>query len=234
MVIGWEGVGKVVYTIYSFLCHQLPQRSYFFFGPKISYSIPEIQAVWKDSFDPLILRQFTGNSQMGWKVAWSDRMVSIYGSIWLAGLLWWPIRKRIKSLPWWGLLLFILPMAVDGTSHLISDLFGIGQGYRDNNLWLAALTGNIFPVSFYAGDAWGSFNAWMRLITGVLFGIGLVWFGFPFLEQAFENTVQTIQAKVELQKVWQSQEEERYEMFVCIAREGKQGLKNSDPSLHNL
>lgn len=221
MFIGWAGLGKAIYTIYSFLCHQLPERSYFLFGPKISYSIPEIQAAWKNTLNPIILRQFTGNPEMGWKVAWSDRMVSMYVSTWLFGLLWWPLRKRIKGLPWWGLLLFLLPMGVDGTSHLISDLFGLGLGFRDSNVWLAQLTGGIFPAYFYAGDAWGSFNAWMRFLTGIFFGIGVVWFGFPFLDQAFEDIAQSLQLKAKRLDDMQSRLDESYQMLIRIAQESK-------------
>lgn len=196
MQLGWSGPARVIYIIYSFLCHQLPQRSYFLFGPKITYSLPEIQAAWQNTLDPLILRQFIGNPEMGWKVAWSDRMVSMFASLWLFGLLWWPLRRRLKPLPWWGLILLLLPMALDGASHFVSDLYGIGQGFRDSNLWLAALTGNAFSSSFYAGDAWGSFNALMRLLTGVLFGLGVVWFGFPYLDAAFSQQARFIETRV--------------------------------------
>ena len=188
MHIGWYGAGNALYFVYSFLCHQLPERSYFLFGSKISYTIPEIQAAWQDTLNPLILRQFIGNALMGWKVAWSDRMVSMFTGIWVLGLLWWPARKRIKPLPFWGLLLLIHPLALDGTTHLISDFAGIGLGFRSTNLWLSSLTHNIFAPTFYAGDAWGSFNAWMRLMTGLSFSLGVVWFGFPYLDAAFGNT----------------------------------------------
>ena len=187
MQAGWSGPARVIYLIYSFLCHQLPQRSYFLFGSKVTYSLAEVQAAWRNTINPLVLRQFIGNAEMGWKVAWSDRMVSMFTSLWLFGWLWWPLRRRLKALPWWGLVLFLLPMAVDGTSHLISDLAGIGQGFRDSNLWLAALTNHTFSPGFYAGDAWGSFNSLIRLLTGVLFGAGVVWFGFPFLDELFNQ-----------------------------------------------
>ena len=185
MAIGWSGAGKAIYFIYSFLCHQLPERSYFLFGPKITYSLPEIQAAWQNTTNPLILRQFVGNAQMGWKVAWSDRMISMFSSLWLFGLLWYPFHRRLPQLSIWGLFLFLLPMALDGTSHLISDFWGIGQGFRDTNLWLATLTGHVFPPVFYAGDAWGSFNSIMRLGTGILFGLGIVWFAFPYVDESF-------------------------------------------------
>lgn len=187
MAIGWSSMGKTIYFIYSFLCHQLPERSYFLFGPKFTYSLPEIQAAWRNTTNPLILRQFIGNPEMGWKIAWSDRMVSMFTSTWIFGLLWYPLRRHFPKLPLWGLGLFLLPMLLDGTSHLISDFWGIGQGFRDTNLWLAVLTNHIFPAAFYAGDAWGSFNALMRLLTGVSFGFGIVWFGFPYLNDSFSG-----------------------------------------------
>ncbi len=187
MHIGWSAPARVIYFMYSWLCHQLPERSFFFFGSRLTYSLVEVQQAWRPTFDPVVLRQFIGNPQMGWKMAWSDRMVSMFTGLWLIGWLWWPLRKRLKVLPWWGLALFLLPMAVDGMSHLVSDLAGIGQGFRDSNLWLAAITGHIFPVSFYAGDAWGSFNSLIRLLTGILFALGVVWYTYPHFEAAISS-----------------------------------------------
>ncbi len=181
MHAGWTGAGKTVYFIYSFFCHQLPERSFFLFGQKSMYSLPEIQAAWQNTANPMVLRQFTGNSSMGWKIAWSDRMISFYTSVWLFALLWFPFRRRIKSLPWWGFALLLLPMVIDGGSHAVSDLAGIGQGFRDTNSWLAILTSNSLPGSFYAGDALGSFNSLMRFFTGILAGLAIVWLVFPYL-----------------------------------------------------
>ncbi len=192
MHAGWDGAARVIYFIYSWLCHQLPQRSFFLFGSKFTFSLAEVQNAWQNTLRPEILRQFIGNSQMGWKVAWSDRMVSMFTSLWLFGILWWLVRRRLKPLPWWGLLLFLLPMAVDGTSHFFSDLSGIGQGFRNGNMWLAVLTHHIFPLPFYSGDAWGSFNSLMRLLTGFLFGLGIVWYTYPYLDKAFTSQDQSI------------------------------------------
>jgi uncharacterized membrane protein len=195
MNIGWIGAGKTIYMVYSFLCHQLPQRSYFLFGPKISYSLNEIHSVWSNSNTPAILRQFIGNAQVGWKVAWSDRMISMYSSLWIFGIVWGTIRKKARHLPLWGFLIFLLPMIIDGFSHLFSDFAGLGQGFRDSNIWLVVLTKGVFSTSFYVGDAWGSFNAWMRLISGVTFGIGIVWFGFPYVESEFSDIREAIESK---------------------------------------
>ena len=187
MRLGWDGPANAIYFIYSFFCHQLPERSYFFFGSKVSYPLPEIQAAWMDTINPLLLRKFIGTAEMGWKVAWSDRMISFYGGVWLFALVWYQLRRRMKGLSPLLLALFLLPMAIDGGTHFISDLAGIGQGFRDTNLWLATLTNNSFPALFYAGDALGSFNSWMRIITGLFAGLGLVWFAFPYIAEAFSS-----------------------------------------------
>lgn len=183
MHMGWTGAGKAVYFIYSFFCHQLPERSFFWFGEKTMYSLGEIQSAWQNTANPLILRRFIGNEAMGWKVAWSDRMISFYTSVWLFAVLWHPFRRRIKPLPWWGFVFLLLPIALDGGTHAVSDLAGLGRGFRDTNMWLAVLTNHLLPAAFYAGDAPGSFNSIMRLITGLLAGLGIVWLAFPHIFQ---------------------------------------------------
>ena len=184
MYIGWTGPGKAVYFIYSFFCHQLPERSFFLFGQKTMYSLSEIQTAWQNTVNPLILRKFIGNEVMGWKVAWSDRMISFYMSVWFFALAWWPLRHKSKPLPWWALILFLLPMAIDGSTHAISDLAGMGLGFRDTNQWLAVLTNHALPTSFYVGDALGSFNSLTRFITGLLASFSIVWLVFPYVFQA--------------------------------------------------
>ncbi len=192
MEIGWEGPANAIYFIYSYLCHQMPQRSFFLFGEKSTYSLETIQTVWQNTNNPLILGRFIGNADLGWKVAWSDRMASMYTSILIFGWLWYPFRRKIKPLPWWGFLLFLVPMGVDGITHLISDISGIGQGFRYTNDWLIVITGNSFSSSFYAGTILGTFNSYMRLISGISFGIGMVWFVFPLLEKSFQQMSDSI------------------------------------------
>ncbi len=183
MHIGWTNAGRMIYFVYSFFCHQLPERSFFLFGQKTMYSLTEIRSAWQDTINPMILRQFIGNESMGWKVAWSDRMISFYISVWLYAVIWRLLRRKVEPLAWWGFALLLLPMVLDGGTHAISDLAGIGQGFRDTNEWLAVWTGNTFPAAFYAGDALGSFNSIMRLISGLLAGLGVVWLAFPYIFQ---------------------------------------------------
>ncbi len=207
MVGGAESVASLIYRIYSALCHQLPERSYFLFGPHLMLPMSDINAVWPFT-DFFRLRQFIGTPELGYKVAWSDRMVSFYTPFFGGGLLMaisrWQRRKRLgqqdapsgwKPMPlfWW--ILALAPIAIDGFTHMVSDAINFGGGFRDTNAWLAALTNNAFAPTFYADDALGSFNWWMRLFTGLLAGFATVWFTFPYLEEGFVDTVQSIRAK---------------------------------------
>jgi uncharacterized membrane protein len=195
MKVGWSGAAQVIYDIYSTQCHQLPERSFFLFGEKSMYPLTQIQAIWRNTNDQHILRQFIGSEAMGWKVAWSDRMVSLYTTIFLVCLLYKSLRKYFKPMPTWVASLITLPMLFDVFSHIASDKAGIGNGFRDSNVWLVNLTGNSFPAWFYAGDSLGSFNSWMRLVTGVLFAIGSVWLIYPLVEKTFAEMAERIEAK---------------------------------------
>jgi len=114
--------------------------------------------VWPGN-DPLTLRAFIGSAEFGYKVAWSDRMVSLYTGLWLGSLGFALARRKMRPISLWAYIALALPMAIDGISHLISDLWGIGRGFRDSNEWLAGLTNHALPAWFYAGDALGSFNS---------------------------------------------------------------------------
>ena len=181
MKVGLAPQGQAIYSVYSTQCHQLPERSFFLFGQSFTYPIDRINGA-RGSTDVLTLRQFIGNDGMGYKVAWSDRMVSLYTSLWLGSLLYALLRSRIKPLPLLLVALLLVPIFVDGSTHFLSDLQGIGQGFRDTNDWLRALTSGVFPPSFYAGDGWGSFNSLTRLWTGILAGLALAWAVFPRLD----------------------------------------------------
>ena len=191
---GWGTAAGAIYFFYSLQCHQLPERSFFLFGPQLMYSLAEIQSAWQITDNPFVLRQWIGNVDMGWKVAWSDRMVYMYTMLFLSSLGYGLLRKRLKPLPLRVFFLLLLPMAIDGITHALSDLAGIGQGFRDTNIWLQIITNNAFSSAFYQGDALGSFNSWMRLITGILFGIGLVGFAFPYINDSFADIVRRSEA----------------------------------------
>jgi len=184
MYLGLEGPAQFTYKLYGLNCHQLPERSYFLFGPDgvNSYSLEKIMA-W--GAEPDHLRGFVGNAQVGFKLGMAQRNTAIYATFFLAGLAYALLRNRVRGLHWPVLLLLIFPMALDGGSHVVSEVTALG--FRETNAWLAALTGSVFPETFYAGTMAGSFNWLMRTLSGALFALACVWFAYPYLEQGFAN-----------------------------------------------
>jgi uncharacterized membrane protein len=200
MRLGWSDVGHTIYSIYAPLCHQMAQRSFFMFGSEAMHNIDRlpVEIMGTIAEDMLSLRSFTGNAELGWKVAWSDRMVYMYGSAWLASIVYWVSSRRQakKPISLWLLGLLMLPMFLDGVSHVVSDGSGITQGFRYDNIWLADLTGHIMPSSFYSGDAFGSFNSWMRLLSGGLFGIAGAAFALPIIDSQMRRSNRILTEKI--------------------------------------
>jgi uncharacterized membrane protein len=191
MHAGATGPASLIYLLYSPQCHQLPQRSYFLFGDRLTLPLADILAVTGPR-DPLTLRPFIGTPELGWKVAWSDRMVSLYTPLFLGAVVYAFARRRWRPSRWsWTLLLPYLPLLIDGLSHAIDD--ALGTDIRANNVWLAALSGNLFAPAFYAGDAIGSFNWWARLLTGLLAGFAFVRQVYPLLDRGFAAMARTQQ-----------------------------------------
>lgn len=190
MRLGWETPAQAIYTLYILFCHQLPQRSWFLFGPEFTYSRDQILLAWTGTTDPvapLRMRAFLGTAAMGWKVAWTDRMISFYTGWLLVGLIYAGVRRRWRGLGLAAAILLILPMLIDGGSHMLSDLGGLREGFRESNIWLAELTNHVFAPEFYAGDGWGSFNSMARLLTGLLAAVGVIGFAFPTIDRALRT-----------------------------------------------
>jgi uncharacterized membrane protein len=87
---------KIIYAIYSPLCHQLAFRSWFLFGEQayyprelagISGKITYEQLLGSERIDLTEARNFIGNDQIGYKVAFCQRDIAIYGAILLFGLI---------------------------------------------------------------------------------------------------------------------------------------------------
>jgi len=200
--LGLEPLARVIYLMYAPLCHQMAQRSFFLFGPQVMYSPEQLPlALTPDlSANMLALKQFAGNAAIGWKVAWSDRMVYMYGATWFSALVYALVSKRrpVKRLSVVVFALLMLPMALDGTTHLLSDLGagGLFGGFRYTNDWLVTLTSGSLPIWVYRGDAFGSFNSWMRLISGIGFGVALVWLAFPVIEDAMDQSRRVLADKL--------------------------------------
>jgi hypothetical protein len=97
MHLGWTGLGGLIYGLYSAQCHQMAQRSIFLFGPQAMFNLPQLPVSLTENIvtDMQALGAFVGNPEMGWRAAWSDRMVYMYGGIWLLGIYFgWVKRYR--------------------------------------------------------------------------------------------------------------------------------------------
>lgn len=183
---------NVLYTVYGFTCHQLPQRSYFFFGENdtlfATYEQDVVVAHGADPTNDLTMRRFIGDPELGYKAANAHRLSALYFGALLGGLVYALARRwkpNLGPIPLWLLALMTIPMAIDGTSHLISEITGLG--FRASNAWAVALTGGAFGAEFYAGTALGSLNWLLRTITGLLFGAGVVWYAYPLVGLGFED-----------------------------------------------
>lgn len=104
LAAGWTGAANWIYSAYSYVCHQMPSRSFFLFGEQIAFC---------------------------------QRNTAIYLSLALGGLLFAPLRHRLRPLPFRLYLLFILPMAVDG----FTQLFGLRLSTPLLRVWTGSLFG---------------------------------------------------------------------------------------------
>lgn len=202
MRLGLTGPAELIYIAYTPLCHQMAQRSFFLFGEKVMYTPQGLPISLSGDIvhDMLALKAFNGNKFIGWKVAWSDRMVYMYGMTWLVLILYQQLRTRfqIKRINLILFVILLMPMTVDGFSHMVSDFQGgLFEGFRYHNEWLANLTHHIMPQTFYVGDTLGTFNSWMRLISGIGFGVGVVWLVIPIIDVSITRDIQIIGEKLQ-------------------------------------
>jgi uncharacterized membrane protein/glutaredoxin len=149
--LGWWDVANPLYTAYALTCHQLPERA---------------------------------GTVLGYQVAFCFRNTALYGGAFFFGLLYGAAQRgRLPGLgwlktpiPWWGAVLLVLPMAVDGTTHLL--------GLREDMMDMSDPTFG----AFFIGSQPLSLNWWLRIITGLLAALGAVWFAYPRMERAVEES----------------------------------------------
>ena len=141
MGVGYTRLAEFIYTIYKPLCHQLPQRSFFVFGPQLAYSLETLQ----DLLGPEMLatdslaRTFIGNAALGYKMAYCQRDAAMYASVLLAGMVFGLVRHRLKSLTFTRYLIFLAPWAVDGLVQLLTSYESTWQ--------LRTITGSLFGLA---------------------------------------------------------------------------------------
>lgn len=179
-VLMWGGAqpaGRVIYSVYRVMCHQLPQRSWFLFGPEASYTLTDLlDLVGAEELQGMWSRAFLGNEALGYKVALCQRDVAIYGAILLGGLAYSLLRHRVKinPLPWWAYIgLGVLPMLVDG-------------GYQTVSYLVAAIWPNNPIIQPHET------TPLLRTVTGVLFGLATVWLSYPHVEATMKEFAQDL------------------------------------------
>jgi uncharacterized membrane protein len=135
LAAGYLGPANAIYAAYSLVCHQWAFRSYFLFGPELTYA--------PGTLSGLIGRHemygFLGSDDLGYKVAFCERDVAIYLSVLIGGLVYGRHRHRLPPLGIVGYAMLILPMALDGFSQLF--------GWRESTVELRTLTGALFGLA---------------------------------------------------------------------------------------
>ena len=183
MKIGWETPAKVIYRVYSPVCHQLAYRSFFLFGEQLFYprELADVEGVLTfgqasgiNENDVHASRHFLGNQTMGYKMALCQRDIAIYGLILIFGLIFSASGRKIKPIPWYLWVLFgLVPIGLDGFSQLL------GQTGWAIFSWIPLREST--PL--------------FRAITGGLFGLASAWFGYPYLEEAIGENRRDMQLK---------------------------------------
>jgi uncharacterized membrane protein len=135
LALGLPDAANSIYAAYQHVCHQWALRSYFLFGPELTYGPDALGAVVGHD----AVYHTLGAPELGYKVAFCERDVAIYLSALGAGLVYARFRERISSLGVAGYGLLILPMAVDGVTQLF--------GWRESTAELRTLTGLLFGVA---------------------------------------------------------------------------------------
>lgn len=166
---------RIIYAIYSPLCHQLGFRSWFLFGEQYFYprdlaGISGMKTFEQETGIPtgeiLEARAYTGDEKVGYKVALCERDTAIYASMLLFGLIFMLTGRKIKPARWYiWLFIGLAPIGLDG----FSQLPGLAGGMP---AWVPLREST--PI--------------LRVITGALFGGTTAWYLFPMLEESMRET----------------------------------------------
>jgi uncharacterized membrane protein len=185
--IGWNAPAEVIYKIYSPLCHQWAFRSFFLFGEQLYYPhaaarVPGVLTFEQvsgitDLNDPnrVQTRLFEGMPLLGYKVAFCERDVAIWGAMALFGLVYAVTGRRLPKLHWliWALV-GLVPIGLDGFSQLFSQIPN-------------AFIQSILPYR--------ESTPFLRTLTGFLFGLSTAWFMFPLIEETMADTRRLLSKK---------------------------------------
>ncbi|WP_376792052.1 DUF2085 domain-containing protein [Thermoflexus sp.] len=159
MAGGLADPASVLYTLYSFTCHQLPQRSFFLFGEQPTYTLENLrERVGLERLpDYPWPRAFRGDPRIGWKIALCQRDLAIYTAMALTATLMLLQGRPWRPLPIWAFLAFgLAPITLDGGSQFVSYALALVSPFtpRESTPLLRVLTGALFGSTF----AWTLFS----------------------------------------------------------------------------
>lgn len=183
METGHTFAASAIYKVFSPLCHQLPFRSWFLFGPQPYYpremaGIPGVVTyetlIDSHEIDLIVARNFNGNEVVGFKVAICERCLAMYGFMLLFGLAFWATKRRMRSIPMLAwVIIGLVPIGLDGVSQFTGVISGLPA-------WLPMREST--PL--------------LRTLTGGLFGWMTAWYLFPMLEDSAREARLIVQRKM--------------------------------------
>jgi uncharacterized membrane protein len=135
-----------------------------------------------DQNDPTrtLARLFEGNPILGYKVAFCERDVAIWGAMALFAILYGVTGRRLPKLHWlvW-ILVGLGPIGLDGFSQLFSQ----------------------FPSAFiHSFLPYRESTPFLRTLTGFIFGFSTAWFMFPLIEETMVDTRRMLSKKFAILK----------------------------------
>jgi len=135
MAAGHESAARLIYTLFQPLCHQLPERSFFLFGPQFTYTLEEL----KHLIGPSVPLRYVGSPALGYKMAICQRDVAIFSAMLLAGLAFALVRGRLQPLSIRAFVVLCIPIAFDGLGQLVA--------LWESTWWSRVLSGALFGVA---------------------------------------------------------------------------------------
>jgi uncharacterized membrane protein len=135
MATGHTSAARLTYRLLRPLCHQLPERSFFLFGPQASYTLGELERLT----GPNVPLDYIGSPALGYKIAVCQRDFAVFLAALVAGLAFALLRRRLRPLSIKAFVLFCIPMALDGFGQLIA--------LWESTWWSRVLSGALFGVA---------------------------------------------------------------------------------------
>lgn len=107
---------------------------------------------------------------LGHQVAFCHREAAMYTALFAGGLIFALVREAVRPIRLRTMGLLLLPMAIDGTTHILDELVPfVALRSSENDI--------------------GSFNWWLRMVTGVLFAVAVVLGVYPRLDRELRRQV---------------------------------------------